>query len=283
VVTTDDRWHSVLDGSAPLDWDLWSSPIGASNALTDEGKAAVHQAVRTITTFLGATWLSTFTAPDRRPERHTGVPLLSVYWWPFNDSTHVYRRILEFAARLSILEGASGFAQVRRDMRSDLGHFEHGLLQLEVGGLAMRSGWEVQLEPVPRPPNRAKTDLRLVRGRESMLRLAQITDALLVHPHGTGAGLLVVLAGCWHGLSLLARSEPLPDPGGFTIPRRRRSRGALRMAAVAGRHEPQRPPGGVGHAGEMTPGLLGARALPARGRSPQAGRSSRQVSGAPPA
>src|SRR3954462_8748790 len=48
------------------------------------------------------------------------------------------------------------------------------------------------------------------------LRLAQITDALGVHPHRAGAGLLVVLAGCWHGLSLLARSEPLPDPGRFT-------------------------------------------------------------------
>src|SRR4051812_34219725 len=54
----------------------------------------------------------------------------------------------------------------------------------------------------------ARLDRRLAR-----VRLA----ALLVHPHRTVAGLLVVLAGCRHGFILLGRSEPLPEPGHLIV------------------------------------------------------------------
>src|SRR3954470_15499227 len=56
---------------------------------------------------------------------------------------------------------------------------------------------------------------RADRAAGGQLGFAEITNPVLVHPHGSGAGLLVVLAGCSHGLSLLARSEPPTDPGRF--------------------------------------------------------------------
>jgi hypothetical protein len=163
-----DRWAAVLDGDAPIDWELWASPISGSGVLSRQGKATLHRAVETISRFLGPAWLSTFTDPRRRlPTGAGGLPLLSTYWWPVNDTVHVYRRILELAARLTLLETTSGIAQVRKDMRGDLGHFAHGVLQLEVGALALRSGWTVVLEPIPRPG--AKTDLRLSCGAQAML------------------------------------------------------------------------------------------------------------------
>ncbi|MCU1613173.1 MAG: hypothetical protein JWO98_713 [Frankiales bacterium] len=166
AVVSEDRWKAVISGEAPLDWELWASPITHSRVLTPEGKATVRGAVETITEFFGADWLSKFAAADRRRAIAARLPLLSTYWWPINDTVHVYWRILELAARLSLLRTSSGFAQVRKDMRGDLGHFAHGLLQLEVGALALRSGWTVRLEPVPRPG--AKTDLFLSRDADAM-------------------------------------------------------------------------------------------------------------------
>lgn len=162
----EDRWEALISGEAALDWEIWASPITHSRVLTPEGKTVLLDAVGTIIGFLDAGWLSKFAAADRRRATAARLPLLSPYWWPINDTVHVYWRILELAARLSSLRTSSGFAQVRKDMRGDLGHFAHGLLQLEVGALALRSGWTVRLEPVPRPG--AKTDLFLSRDVDSM-------------------------------------------------------------------------------------------------------------------
>jgi hypothetical protein len=50
------------------------------------------------------------------------------------------------------------------------------------------------------------------------LRLArEISSPLLIHPHRPITGLLVVLARCRHGLSLLVRSEPPVKPGRFRV------------------------------------------------------------------
>ncbi|MCU4187337.1 hypothetical protein K6U06_23445 [Acidiferrimicrobium sp. IK] len=53
-------------------------------------------------------------------------------------------------------------------MRRDLGQFAHSLLQLEVGGLAMRAGWEVTFEPGVGEEG-SRTDLLLVRDDDAML------------------------------------------------------------------------------------------------------------------
>lgn len=153
-----------MRGEAPMTWDLWSSDIGNSSVLTSSGKAAVQAAVSTTAEFLGPNWLAKF-LPTEGAVRH--LPLMSVYWWPSNDVPHVHMRLLDLGARLTLLKDCAGADTVRRDMRKDLGHFAHGLLQMEVGGLALRDGWKVEFEPATNGARR--TDVRVSRGCEAIM------------------------------------------------------------------------------------------------------------------
>jgi hypothetical protein len=91
-------------------------------------------------------------------EKHMGRDWLERYW---EASGHVPEEVnlgrahvaalgglLELALRLQLLAGAQGLGGVRKEMRSDLrdDRRRHAALQLEVGGLAMRSGATVALE-----------------------------------------------------------------------------------------------------------------------------------------
>ena len=162
-----EAWLAIERGEAQLSWDWWSAPVAHSNALTPAGKRAVRATVDTIAEYLGEDWLARF-LPDGTRSSSPGLPLMSWHWWPGNDVAHVYGRLLELGSRLRLLQGVSGIADLRRNMRRDLGHFAHSLLQLEVGGLAMRAGWRVTFEPCVDSEG-GRTDLLLVKDDDAML------------------------------------------------------------------------------------------------------------------
>jgi len=162
-----EAWLAIERGEVQLTWDLWSAPVERSNALTDVGKQAVRAAVDAVAEYLGEDWLARFLPNGTRSSR-SGLPLMSWHWWPSNDVPHVYARLLDLGSRLRLLQGVSGIADLRRNMRRDLGHFAHSLLQLEVGGLAMRAGWGVTFEPGVGNAG-SRTDLLVVRADDAML------------------------------------------------------------------------------------------------------------------
>lgn len=162
-----ETWLAIERGEVQLTWDLWSAPIERSNALTPAGKWAVRAMVDAIAEHLGEDWLARFLPNGTRSSRF-GVPLMSWHWWPTNDVAHVYARLLELGSRLRLLQDCSGVADLRRNMRRDLGQFTHSLLQLEVGGLASRGGWRVTFEPGVGDEG-SHTDLFLVNDDDTML------------------------------------------------------------------------------------------------------------------
>lgn len=162
-----EEWLAIERGEARPTWDLWSAPVERSSALTSAGKRAVRSMVDTIAEHLGEDWLARF-LPNSARRSQAGLPLMSWHWWPTNDVPHVYARLLELGSQLRLLKGVSGIADLRRNMRQDLGQFTHSLLQLEVGGLASRAGWGVAFEPDAGDAG-SRTDLLLVKDDDAML------------------------------------------------------------------------------------------------------------------
>lgn len=162
-------WHAVEAGEQPLSWQLWASDVDRSTTLTPKGRDVVGHAIDIIAGFLGTDWLHRFLPPKPHTARDAGLPLMDPTWWPANDVHHVHSRLLTFAARLELLRPCPGFAQVRRDMRADLGHFAHGVLQFEAGALALRDGWSVTLEPKVTSRDEGRADLRIERSGTAML------------------------------------------------------------------------------------------------------------------
>jgi hypothetical protein len=162
-------WEEIHCGQGALTWDLWSAPIGHSTILSPAGQHVAQEAVGSIADFLGADWLQRFLRPRSSAGTDDRLPLMSFSWWPGNDVSHVYVRLLAFATRIRLFAGAEGIAQVRRDMRSDVGHFAHAHLQLEVGALALRDGWHVRFEPKVTSREHGRADLALTRSGEAML------------------------------------------------------------------------------------------------------------------
>jgi hypothetical protein len=76
-------------------------------------------------------------------------------------------------------------------------------------------GW-TGVDPLALAPvaqrGRADVQHRAHGAAGGQLRLAPTADALLVHPHGPGAGLLVVLAGCPHSTYLRGAPTPHASP-----------------------------------------------------------------------
>lgn len=163
----EEKWLAIQSGQTQLTWGLWSAHIEHSDALTPAGKRAVRGMVDTIAEYLGDDWLARFLPGESRRSRAV-LPLLSWHWWPTNDVPHVYARLLELGSKLRLLHDCPGIADLRRNMRRDLGQFAHSLLQLEVGGLATRSGWGVTFEPGVRDEG-GHTDLFLAKGEDAML------------------------------------------------------------------------------------------------------------------
>lgn len=162
-------WHAVEAGQQPLSWQLWASDVDRSTTLTPIGRDVVGNAIDIIAGFLGKDWLHRFLPKKPHTARDDGLPLMDLSWWPANDVDHVHSRLLTFAARLELLRPCPGFAQVRRDMRADLGHFAHGVLQFEAGALALRDGWSVTLEPKVTSRDEGRADLRIERSGTAML------------------------------------------------------------------------------------------------------------------
>jgi hypothetical protein len=172
---TDDDHHAelraVVTGEAELNWTLWSSAIDSSSVLTPEGRAVLRRAVSAVAEFLGPTWLSDARARQESDvaARKTGLPFMSLRWWPENDAAHVHRRLLNLGVRLMVMAGTPGLAQVRRDLTSDLGHFAHGLMQIEVATLAVRAGCAVTLEPKAGATTNRRADLLIDGPDRAML------------------------------------------------------------------------------------------------------------------
>src|SRR6476469_4784904 len=88
-------------------------------------------------------------------------------------------------------------------------------------GRRARPGAIVDLGPLDPAAQRLLVDVDQCTDLPAALarRLTRMrSSTLLVHPHRTVAGLLVVLAGCRHGSILLESSEPPPEPGHLTGP-----------------------------------------------------------------
>jgi hypothetical protein len=145
-----EEWLEVAAGSRPATWELWARPIDTAACLTEDGRRTMRWAVEKVSRFLGDEWL----------QKALGGPVSSWMWAPWNDVPHTFRRVIELGARIATVEPGRRWRDLRRLARlhSD---WEDVLLQLEVAALAVRDGWEAELEPLL--PSGKKADLRLAR------------------------------------------------------------------------------------------------------------------------
>lgn len=134
-------------------WESWRQPITDAACLTQAGRAAVLQATRVIEKFLGPDWL------ERSVTK--GAPLFGMDTFPGNRIPSVYARLLDIAAHMTLLRSAQGMSQLRKSLRSnpETINWRHGLLQLEVAGLALRGGRDIEFEP--RHKVQGSADVRL--------------------------------------------------------------------------------------------------------------------------
>jgi hypothetical protein len=155
VVPDDDRVRELLD-RLPGDWSSWSKAADLG-AVTPLGWEAIGWATDVVTDFYGDDWF-------RRNLENFSHPLLSMYDYPLSNRIAAARHI-ERAARIALLpedvkgalsEGPNG---IRCSMSSD--EFDHLDTVLEVIGLALRDGWEIDCE-APTPSGRLP-DVRVAR------------------------------------------------------------------------------------------------------------------------
>lgn len=135
---------TVPESAIPrLSWEILHSMMGNatwSQAWRETGAWAFD----VLESHLGSDWPAV--VAEKNPTG--GAPQLA---WAVGHVV-AYAQVLELALRLELLRGVDGFAKVRRALRTDprpaqLAHCE---MQLEVAGLALRSGVTPQLEPAPR-------------------------------------------------------------------------------------------------------------------------------------
>jgi hypothetical protein len=151
-----DEWLRVAKGECSATWELWSRPIETASCLTERGQATAKWAVEKISAFLGDEWL----------QKSMSGPINSWMWAPWNDVPHTFRRIIELGARIATVAPGKRWRDLKRLARQHT-DWEDVLLQLEVAALAVRDGWEAELEP-PLPSGK-KADLRLSRHGASFL------------------------------------------------------------------------------------------------------------------
>jgi hypothetical protein len=125
----------------PLSWDLLHEMMGRADGRSEAWRHAGSWAFDVLQAQLGDDWPAT--VASKHP--HGGAPQLA---WA---SGHVvaYAQVLELALRLTLLRTVSGFAKIRRALRLDPrpAQLAHTEMQLEVAGLALRSGLAPELEP----------------------------------------------------------------------------------------------------------------------------------------
>src|SRR5580698_4452940 len=141
-----------------IDWDYWTEGWNSADCITALGKNQLHSSISDIASFFGADYL-------QRCQLSPPHELLSMEWI-FNKTPDVAHRILTLGAQIALLQNVNGWSQFQRDVRGDLGHFDHSMVQLEVAGLALRGDWKVSLEPETH--DQRSTDISMTRSDEHM-------------------------------------------------------------------------------------------------------------------
>jgi hypothetical protein len=147
-------------GPPPLSWEILQGMM-ANATWSEAWRQTGSWAFQVLEKHLGSDW----PARVARKSPTGGAPQLA---WAVGHVV-AFAQVLELALRLELLRGADGYAKVRRVLRNDPrpAQLVHCEIQLEVAGLALRSGITPQLEPAPlggRPADVAITlgDERLV-------------------------------------------------------------------------------------------------------------------------
>ena len=139
-MSNDERLQQIL-AEIPRDWRSWAE-LSEPGAATEVGAEVVQWATDVVATFYGDEWF----ASNVDTFSH---PLFSMYDYPLRNPIAVVRHI-ERAARIALLPDlvsetlSRGVNGIRRSVSAD--EFDHLDLILEVIGLALRDGWDVEAE-----------------------------------------------------------------------------------------------------------------------------------------
>lgn len=162
-----ESWAAVVAGDAPLTWRLWVSPLSQSSHLTPRGVEAAQALMEGLASFLGDDWLE---RSRRGPE---GCPLMSMEWWPANDTVHVARNLLNLGVQVAIARTCPGIQEVRQSVRDNPKHLFPALQQIEIANLAYRDGFGIRYEPALDSGKFADVEIRK-RGRAHILESTEI-------------------------------------------------------------------------------------------------------------
>jgi len=160
---------AISRGERPFTWEDWAQNVHEAETLTPQGRAVVLSMIDAIVDCLGVDWLPRSYERFRKSGGDVDLPLLSMSWWPSNQAPHVFSRLIWLGCQIRMFRQHPGFGKLRKNMQRDLGFFEHGLMQLEVGALAAKAGWSVTFEPPVDPGRPGRGDVLLTRGYERML------------------------------------------------------------------------------------------------------------------
>lgn len=162
-----ESWVAVGAGDAPLTWRLWLSRLSQSSHLTPRGLEAAQALVEEIAKFLGDDWL------ERSRKSSEGCPLMSMEWWPVNDTVHVARNLLNLGVQIAVARTCPGIREVRQSVRDDPQHLFPALQQIEIANLAYRGGFDVRYEPALDSGKFADVEIRK-GGRTQILESTEI-------------------------------------------------------------------------------------------------------------
>jgi hypothetical protein len=150
----------VLSGEQPMRWDNWGRFVHDSRCLTLDGRVVAQWAVNTLRKDLGDDFL------ERASQRKDAHPIFGSSLWPINDVPWVFANLFSLATQLEMLRFQNKL--VRKSMSNNLEaiNWAHGLLELEIGGLASRSGWRCAFEPAL--GNGRKGDVQCKQGSSTL-------------------------------------------------------------------------------------------------------------------
>ncbi len=181
------RIAEVISGEREMDWDTWSFFIYESDYLTPKGKEVALWAVGILKRTLNddffqelKDWLV------RWNKTHSDVPLnshpvFSYGLWPgasrlpwvyanlISLAAHIQLFILENIKRAELNLNTNKVIRVLESLRDNPEpiNWASALIQLEVAGLGMKAGWQVQFEPEHR--NKKKSDVLLTNNSDHLL------------------------------------------------------------------------------------------------------------------
>lgn len=181
------RIAEVISGEREMDWDTWSFFIDESDYLTPKGKEVALWAVEILKQTLKddffqnvKNWLVNWnkTHPDLPLNSH---PVFSYGLWPgANQLPWVYANLIRLAAQIQLFihdnikraELDLNNNKVRRVLNTlhnnpEPINWASALIQLEVAGLGLKEGWQVQFEPKHRTGK--KSDVFVTNGSDQLL------------------------------------------------------------------------------------------------------------------